>query len=192
MSNVVKLAKSISIKRADDPEFPWNEEGSERDPMMFEERITPPNGAKQEEQPLVDVLRYQLNRVMMAIRGDYETLKNVPGALTKVPSDVLEAFFQIWNDVQALQMSDSVESNANSVAIKFLNLVADIKYFGIKTIISDKPINVSQIVDVISKVVKESVSSFYEGKFTPKIIFAEELSNASNAIASAMSRANIS
>lgn len=191
MSNVTKLAKSMSIKWADDPLIPqWNEEEEVKpqDPMIFKERITPPGGARQEEQDFAYILREQLNRAMNSIRSDYETLKNVPGALTKTPSEILEAFFKIWNDVQELQMSPVIDSNPTSAAIQFINLISDIKYSGIKTLISEKPISLQEIVQVMSEIIEESASKFYEGKFVPKITFAEELLKASNTISEIISK----
>lgn len=181
----------MSIKWADDPLIPqWNEEEEVKpqDPMIFKERITPPGGARQEEQDFAYILREQLNRAMNSIRSDYETLKNVPGALTKTPSEILEAFFKIWNDVQELQMSPVIDSNPTSAAIQFINLISDIKYSGIKTLISEKPISLQEIVQVMSEIIEESASKFYEGKFVPKITFAEELLKASNTISEIISK----
>lgn len=186
MSNIIKLAKNILIKWADDPQIQWNEEGSQRDPMFFDERITPPGGAKQEEQQLSNVLREQLNRAMNSIRSDYETLKNIPGALTKTPSDILEAFFKIWNNVQSLQMSENIDSAPEFVATQFTDMLSDIIRSGVKTPLNKKPISISEIVDTMNKVIETSVSEFYEGSFSPKTSFYEELMNASYEIKQAV------
>lgn len=194
MTNVIKLAKSMSIKWAEElPPVTNLLEDSEKvqndlnqDPMMFEERITPPGGARQEYQSISDLLRQKLNACMNAIRSDYETLKNVPGALNKTPNDVLDSFFQVWNKIEALQKDDNIDINPAIIAISFLNFITDAYYTGIKTVLSNDPINLEKIASTMDSIVKESVSDFYEGAFVPKITFVEELLKASQDISKAL------